>query len=201
MTDFSVGENGMMVECSIHDLAQWYAKFPGGTNPLNYEAHVMLMRTYTSLVALNSGSGMARARYNVLRILYQQPDRRMQMTDISIGLNISATNITKVVHGLEKDGLVRRVPHDEDRRRTWSELTPAGEAEFLRALPYVFKHTNGIWDDFSDSEKQIFVHVLAKLRMLLLARAAAEELSDFRPPAPPKRRTSKNARLLSPESN
>ena len=189
MTDFSVGENGMMVERSIHELAEWYSRFPGSHNKLNYEAHVMLMRTYTSLTAITSGSGMPRARYNVLRILYQQPDRRMQMTDISVGLNISATNITKVVHGLEKDGLVRRVPHDEDKRRTWSQITPAGEEEFLRVLPFVFKHTDGIWDDFSNSEKQIFVHVLAKLRMLLLARDSDEELSDFKPPAPKRRRT------------
>ena len=188
MTDFIVGENGMMMERSIHELGDWYAQFPDGGNPLNYEAHVMLMRTYTSLIALTSGTGMARARYNVLRILYQQPDHRMQMTDISVGLNISATNITKVVHGLEDDGLVRRVPHDDDKRRTWSELTPAGEAEFLRALPIVFKHTDGIWDDFSDAEKQIFVHVLAKLRMLILARGAGEELSDFKPPVPRRRR-------------
>src|SRR5215210_17466 len=160
MTDFSVGENGMMVERSIHELAEWYSQFDDGGNPLNYEAHVMLMRTYTSLIALSSGSGMPRARYNVLRILYQQPDRRLQMTDISIGLNISATNITKLVHGREADA--------DDKRRTWSELTPAGEAEFLRALPVVFKHTDGIWDDFSDAEKEIFVHVLAKLRMLIL---------------------------------
>jgi DNA-binding MarR family transcriptional regulator len=188
MTDFSVGKNGMMVERSIHELAEWYSQLPEGGNKLNYEAHVMLMRTYTSLIALTSGSGMPRARYNVLRILYQQPDRRLQMRDISLGLNISATSITKLVHGLEKDGLVRRVPHDEDKRRTWSELTAAGEAEFLRALPFVFKHTDGIWDDFSDAEKQTFVHVLAKLRMLLLARGADEELSDFKPPAPRRRR-------------
>ena len=192
MTDFSVGENGMMVERSIHELADWYSQFPDGGNPLNYEAHVMLMRSYVSLVAVTSGSGMPRARYNVLRILYQQPDRRLQMTDISIGLNISATNITKLVHGLEKDGLVRRVPHDEDKRRTWCELTRPGEAEFLRALPVVFKHTDGIWDDFSDDEKQIFVHVLAKLRMLLLARGAGDELSDFKPPTPRRRRTRKS---------
>ena len=188
MTDFSIGENGMMVERSIHELGDWYAQFPDGGNPLNYEAHVMLMRTYTSLIALSSGSGMARARYNVLRILYQQPDRRLQMTDISVGLNISATNITKVVHGLEDDGLVRRIPHEKDKRRTWSELTPAGEQAFLAALPFVFKHTDGIWDDFSDAEKEIFVHVLAKLRMLLLARSADDELSDFKPPAPRRRR-------------
>jgi DNA-binding MarR family transcriptional regulator len=191
MTDFSVGENGLMVERSIHDLAEWYARLPDGTNPLNYEAHVMLLRAYTSLVAQTAGTGIPRAWYNVLRILYQQPDRRMQMTDISIGLNISATNITKVVHGLEQAGLVRRVPHEEDKRRTWSELTPAGEAEFLRAVPLVFAHTNGIWDDFSDSEKQIFVHVLAKLRMLLLARASGDELSDFKPPVPRRRRSRK----------
>jgi DNA-binding MarR family transcriptional regulator len=122
----------------------------------------------------------------VLRILYQQPDRRLQMTDISVGLNVSATNVTKLVHGLERDGMVRRVPHLEDKRRTWTELTQAGEAAFLRALPGVVKHTDGIWDNFTDEEKRILVHVLAKLRMVLLTRGSDEHMLDFlAPPANP----------------
>ncbi|HLF76352.1 MAG TPA: MarR family transcriptional regulator [Dehalococcoidia bacterium] len=188
MTDFTIGEDGFWVERSIHDLAAWYCQFDEAGNSLNYEAHVMLLRAYVSLVALTSGSGIPRARYNVLRILYQQPDRRLQMTDISVGLNVSATNITKVVHGLERDGLVRRVPHHEDKRRTWTEITKTGEAEFLRALPRVVQHTDEIWDNFSDDEKRILVHVLAKLRMLLQARDAEDALREFKPPSETKRR-------------
>jgi DNA-binding MarR family transcriptional regulator len=179
VTDFGIGEDGLMVERSIRDLASWYCQFDEAGNSLNYEAHVMLLRAYVSLVSLTSGTGLPRARYNVLRILYQQPDRRLQMTDISVGLNVSATNVTKLVHGLEQDGLVRRVQDDADRRRTWTELTPAGEAEFLRALPLVVKHTDAIWDNFSDQEKRLLVHVLAKLRMVVLARPADDQLAGF----------------------
>jgi DNA-binding MarR family transcriptional regulator len=131
---------------------------------------------------------MPRARYNVLRILYQQPDRRLQMTDIGVGLNVSLTNVTKLVDGLEKDGLVRRVPHEDDKRRTWTELTDAGAQSFQRILPTILKHTDGIWDNFSDDEKRILVHTLSKLRMVLLARDADEALSEFSPAAKPRRR-------------
>jgi len=181
MTDFSVGDNGLMVESSIHELAAWYSRFPDAGNSLNYEAHVMLMRAYVSLVAVTSGSGVPRARYNVLRILYQQPDRRLQMTDIGVGLNVSLTNVTKLVDGLESDGLVRRVPHEDDKRRTWTELTDAGAREFEAVLPAVLEYTDSIWDQFTDDEKRVLIHGLAKLRMVLLAREAGQELAEFSP--------------------
>jgi DNA-binding MarR family transcriptional regulator len=188
MTDFRIGQDGFMEERSIHELAAWYGEFPEAGNSLNYEAHVMLLRAYVSLVARSSGSNLPRARYNVLRILYQQPDHRLQMTDISVGLNVSATNITKLVHGLEEDGLVRRVPHDQDKRRTWTELTEDGAAAFRSALPVVLKHTDHIWNGFSDDEKRILVHILAKLRLFLISDEIDAALADFRPPAPSRRR-------------
>lgn len=188
MTDFGIGEDGMIVERSIHDLATWYSEFEAAGNPLNYEAHVMLLRAYVSLVAQSSGSRLPRAHYNVLRILYQQPDRRLQMTDIGIGLNVSLTNVTKLVNSLEQDGLVRRVPHEEDKRRTWTEVTEAGAQAFLGALPIVFEHTDGIWNNFSDQEKRIFVHLLAKLRMVLLAGESETGLGEFQPQGPIRKR-------------
>lgn len=188
MTDFGIGNDGMIVERSIHDLAAWYSQFAEAGNPLNYEAHVMLLRAYVSLVAQSSGSRLPRARYNVLRILYQQEDRRLQMTDIGIGLNVSLTNVTKLVDGLEQNGLVRRVPHKEDKRRTWTEITDAGARAFLSALPVVFRHTDCIWDHFTDQEKSIFVHLLAKLRMVLLAGESEDLMRDFKPQGPTARR-------------
>jgi len=200
MADFGIGEDGMIVERSIHDLAVWYAEFEAAGNPLNYEAHVMLLRAYVSLVAQTSGSNLPRARYNVLRILYQQENRRLQMTDIGIGLNVSLTNVTKLVDGLEQDGLVRRVRHEEDKRRTWTEITDAGAAAFLRALPMVFKHTDEVWDSFSDAEKRILVHLLAKLRLVLLASEADATLAEFQLQGPIRKRRRRRTNLVTPAS-
>ena len=177
MTGFLIGDDGLMAEEPVHDLATWYSKFPCATNALNYEAHVMLLRAFMSLTALTSGSGLSRARYNVLRILYKEPGRRLQMTDIGIGLNVSPTNVTKMVDGLERDGLVRRVRHDDDKRKTWTELTEEGVRSFEEALPKVLQFTDGVWGELSEDEKRSLVHVLAKLRMVLMTRGATLPLT------------------------
>jgi DNA-binding MarR family transcriptional regulator len=170
MTGFHIDGNGLMVEEPVHDLANWYGKFPAAKDSLNYEAHVMLLRSFMSLTALTSGSGLSRARYNVLRILYQDPHHRLQMTDIGTGLGVSPTNVTKMVDGLERDGLVRRVRHDDDKRKTWTELTPEGEKTFEAALPRVLEFTDSVWGELTEDEKRSLVHVLSKLRMVLMTR-------------------------------
>jgi DNA-binding MarR family transcriptional regulator len=170
LTDFIVGEDGLLAERSIHDLAAWYGKFPTARNPLNYEAHVMLLRAYISLTAVTSGSGLSRARYNVLRILYQAPGHRLQMTEIGTGLDVSPTNVTKMVDGLTEEGLVQRVRHADDKRKTWAELTDAGVEAFEAAVPKVIQVTDSVWSELSDDEKRSLIHVLSKLRLILLTK-------------------------------
>jgi DNA-binding MarR family transcriptional regulator len=48
-------------------------------------------------------------------------------------LMVHPTSVTNVVDALERDGLVRRVPHDQDRRTVLAEITDAGRAAMLRA--------------------------------------------------------------------
>ena len=172
MSGFTVGEDGLLEEQSIHDLAEWYSQFPQSRDPLNYEAHVMVFRAFIALTSTSSGSGVSRARYNVLRILYQAPGRRLQMTDIGVGLHVSPTNVTKMVDGLTKDGLVRRVRHPDDKRKTWAELTDLGAATFEDAMPKVMALTDSIWSEISRDEKRALIHVLAKVRMVIETKDA-----------------------------
>jgi DNA-binding MarR family transcriptional regulator len=158
-------------------LASWYSKFPEAGESLNYEAHLMLLRAFMSLTALTSGSGVSRARYNVLRILYQQSGHRLQMTDIGVGLGVSPTNVTKMVDSLERDGLVRRVRHDDDKRKTWTELTNEGRKTFEEALPKVVEFTDSVWGELTHDEKRSLVHVLSRLRMVLMTRHTSMPLT------------------------
>src|SRR2546421_9148850 len=41
-------------------------------------------------------------------------------------LHVHRTSVTNIIDKLEADGLVRRVPHAEDRRATLAEITQAG---------------------------------------------------------------------------
>ncbi|HLF79160.1 MAG TPA: MarR family transcriptional regulator [Dehalococcoidia bacterium] len=157
-----------MTERSVHDLARWYSERSQDTDELSFEVHLMLLRTYSLLTTgsqFEVRGGLSRARYNVLRILHQAPEERLTMSDIVEGLNVSPTNITKLVDGLTSEGLVRRVGHSEDKRKTWAELTDEGRRVVEMAIPGVSAHTGWLWAGLNDEEKRVLIHLLAKMRL------------------------------------
>ena len=182
MPEFLIGEDGFMTERSIHDLANWYSEKAANPDCLTFEVHLSLMRAQ-AILAIGSQfeirGGLSRARYNVLRILYQNPEHRLLMSEIVEGLRVSPTNITKLVDGLVTDGLVRRVGHSEDKRKTWAELTDKGRQVVQLAIPGVAAHTARLWGGLNDAEKRLLIHLLAKLRMHNAMEEASANISKF----------------------
>ena len=168
MNQFEVGEDGLLSETPITDLAAWYREHCPNTPERTFEAQFMLMRTYMSL-KLDSPfelrGGITRARYNLLRILAQAPQERLQMTDIVTGMNVSPTNITKLVDVLVQDNYVRRVPDPLDKRKFWVELMPEGRHIFEEIVPDVGDHVRAFWSGISEREMRILVHLLARIRL------------------------------------
>src|SRR5690606_15830545 len=110
-------------------------------------------------------AGLSRARYNVLRLLYRAPNNRMLMGDFAEEMNVSPTNITKLMDTLVADGLVVRVTHEVDKRKTWAEITEAGKKLVETALPSVAQHVDGLWAGLDEEEKRALIHLLTKMRM------------------------------------
>jgi DNA-binding MarR family transcriptional regulator len=168
MNQFEVGEDGLLSEMPVTDLATWYHEHCPETPPMAFEAQFMLMRTYMSL-KLDSPfelrGGITRARYNVLRLLSQAPDERLLMTDIVTGMNVSPTNITKLVDVLVEDNYVRRAPDPVDKRKFWVELTPEGLGIFEEIVPDVGEHVRAFWDGISEQEMRTLVHLLSRIRL------------------------------------
>ncbi len=68
-------------------------------------------------------------RFDVAAALYRG-DAPMKMSDLSQMLLVSNGNATTVVERLEKDGMVQRVPSEEDRRVVLVALTAQGRNWF-----------------------------------------------------------------------
>lgn len=168
MNQFEVGEDGLLSETPVAELAAWYGEHCPETPLLAFEAQFMLMRTYMSL-KLDSPfelrGGITRARYNVLRILAQAPEERLLMTDIVTRMNVSPTNITKLVDVLVEDNYVRRVPDPIDKRKFWVELMPAGRLIFEEFVPDVGDHVRSFWQGISEQEMRTLVHLLSRIRL------------------------------------
>ena len=69
--------------------------------------------------------GITYARLRLLSALRFGRPRRL--LDLGGELGVTARNVTGLVDALQRDGLVERLPHPNDRRAVLVRLTPAGE--------------------------------------------------------------------------
>lgn len=135
----------------------------------------MLIKAYTSLTATarrNNPSSQSLGRYNVLRLLRHAPAHRLLMSEIGDGLETSPTVVTRLIDALVTDGLVQRVDHPQDKRKTWAEITEAGIRLFDAEAPRMHQVVESLWTGLSPDEKRLLSHLLSKLRLSLLTMPA-----------------------------
>lgn len=72
--------------------------------------------------------GLTFARYEALVLLSFARRASLPMRVMGERLQLHPTSVTNIVDRLERDGLVKRVPHPTDRRTTLVEITDDGRA-------------------------------------------------------------------------
>jgi DNA-binding MarR family transcriptional regulator len=88
----------------------------------------------------------------------------MNQNEISNEMQVTSANISYVLEGLERDGLVARTPHETDRRVTWVQLTADGEQVFRELAPAMTALLGNLGTGFTDEEKVLFASFLERLR-------------------------------------
>jgi DNA-binding MarR family transcriptional regulator len=108
---------------------QWESRWPGAPTAA-MAAVTSIMRAQQVLIArLNETLrpfGLTFARYEALMLLLFTRHGALPLGKIGERLQVHRTSVTNIVDKLEADGLVRRVPHAEDRRATLAEITDEG---------------------------------------------------------------------------
>jgi MarR family transcriptional regulator, 2-MHQ and catechol-resistance regulon repressor len=170
-------EDGMLAEKSVHEAATRISQLGPDLDPLSHEAHTLLVKAYTSLTAAarrNNPSSLSLGRYNVLRLLYASDHNRLLMSEIGDGLEVSPTVVTRLVDSLVAEGLVARVDHPDDKRKTWATLTEAGRELFQSEMPLMVLEIERLWSGMTAKEKRLLVHLLSRLRLNLLTNDAVD---------------------------
>jgi DNA-binding MarR family transcriptional regulator len=101
-------------------------------------AWTRLLRAYAATSrclspALLAEHGLTLNDYEALRLLAEADGRRMRRVDLADGLSLSASGVTRLLEGLEEDGLVERATCPHDLRVTYAQLTDAGVARLQAA--------------------------------------------------------------------
>jgi DNA-binding MarR family transcriptional regulator len=87
-------------------------------------AHAAITRELSS--RLEAVHELTLSDYDVLIQLYHAPERAMRRIDIARSVLLTASGITRLLDGLERDGLVGKRRCESDARVTYAVLTEAG---------------------------------------------------------------------------
>ena len=87
------------------------------------------------------------ASYDVLVQLAQAPGRRLRPVELARAVILTRSGVTRLVQGLERAGLVERVPSPDDGRGSLVHLTAEGRDVLRRASR---THLAGVRDRFAN---------------------------------------------------
>jgi DNA-binding MarR family transcriptional regulator len=107
------------------------------------------------------------------------------MGELGEPLGLSPRNMTVLVDGLEKEGLVRRTTHDQDRRIKLVELTAAGRQVAETDLLPAQLAAATLFDDLTPAERGELLRLLMKVADALRARGIEVPAPGRSPAADP----------------
>ena len=100
---------------------------PSTRRPTARSLPIALLRAREQVMApfrpLLAKAGVTEAQWRVLRVL--EENGRLDPTRTAQAACVLLPSLTRIVRDLETRALVRRVPHDSDRRTFWLETTEA----------------------------------------------------------------------------
>ena len=114
--------------------------------------------------------GLTLSDFEVLLRLSRSPDRRMRRVDLADQVLLSASGVTRLLDGLERQGLVERASCATDRRVVYAVLTDTGLDRLRTAAESHFGQVDSVFGARFDDEE------LAELTALLDRLGTGETL-------------------------
>jgi DNA-binding MarR family transcriptional regulator len=125
-----------------------------------YNAQMSALTRLCTALGINRTVG----RHALIRLLHFANGHRMTQFEIASEMQVTSSNVTFLVDGLEKEGLVQRLPHPTDRRTVHVRLTPEGEDFAKIIVPSMARFMAAMLDGFNDKEKRVFADLLERFR-------------------------------------
>jgi len=94
---------------------------------------------------LMGAHGLTLSDYDVLVQLARAPERKLRNIELAKAVVLTRSGVTRLVDGLERDGLVARASCPSDKRGTFVALTPEGARRLREAAG---THVDGVRELF-----------------------------------------------------
>ncbi len=107
---------------------------------------------------------LSRGKFTLLMQLVEADENGLLPSEFAERAGVARASVTSLLDGLERDKLVTRQPHPEDRRMLTIHMTDKGRELMNGILPQHFVWIKEWMENLSHREKQTFIKLLAKLR-------------------------------------
>jgi DNA-binding MarR family transcriptional regulator len=102
--------------------------------------------------------------YEVLLLLSTADRGMMRRVDLAESVSLSASGMTRLLHGLERGGLVERASCNADARVSAAKLTPAGAGKLREASKTYLAAMEDVFSSgLDDGELELLETLLARL--------------------------------------
>ncbi len=127
-----------------------------------------LLRTHAALLPKVERAliptGLPLTWYDVLLVVNAAPGRRLRMTELGEQAVVSRERVSRVVTELERAGLVVREANPDDRRSSFTVITPEGRRRLRASAPVYLK---AIEEHFlsrlTDEETRVIAKALGRI--------------------------------------
>ena len=135
------------------------------------ESNIAIANAYAAVMNAFShrlesiGETKGNGRNRILRLIYLTRPEQLAQGELGRELCVTSANVTYLIDGMVRDGLVTRVVNPVDRRVTFVELTPEGEKLAERLVPVVGDFMAEITQGLSEDEKAQLNELLNRIRL------------------------------------
>jgi DNA-binding MarR family transcriptional regulator len=134
-----------------------------------YEAWTSLLLGHAALTRelnaqLVSEHGLTINDYEVLLRLAKAPDRRLKRVELAQSVLLTASGITRLLDGLEKEGFVEKAGCETDARVTYAALTDDGRQKLRQASVSHVADIERLFNSrYDDDELTVLAELLGRL--------------------------------------
>lgn len=107
---------------------------------------------------------LSRGKFTLLMQLVEADESGLLPSEFAERAGVARASVTSLLDGLERDKLITRQPHPEDRRMLSVHVTDTGRKLMSEILPQHFVWIKTWMDNLSHREKQTLIKLLTKLR-------------------------------------
>jgi DNA-binding MarR family transcriptional regulator len=107
---------------------------------------------------------LSRGKFTLLMQLVEADENGLLPSEFAQRAGVARASVTSLLDGLERDKLIVRQSHAEDRRMLTVHMTDKGRELMNGILPQHFAWIKEWMDNLSEREKQTFIKLLTKLR-------------------------------------